>query len=141
MESGSSCWTVTGSLLAGGDGNHQGRTGPAAANGCPTYNPDIELFQGENGCPSILEWTHALAHYPWTEYSQAKWFLRRLVDDGVRGIRSSAYAGLVGYGEAKASVGSIGAQRALVAVDQLELCPQMACTCHYKSLRCQSATT
>jgi len=56
-----------------------------------SYNPDIELFQGENGCPSILEWTHALAHYPWTEYSQAKWFLRRLVGDGVRGIRSSAF--------------------------------------------------
>jgi hypothetical protein len=56
-----------------------------------SYNPDIELFQGENGCPSILEWTHALAHYPWTEYSQAKWFLRRLTGDRIRGIRSSAF--------------------------------------------------
>lgn len=56
-----------------------------------SYNPDITLYQGENGCPSILEWTHALAHYPWTEYSQAKWFLRRLVGDGVRGIPSSAF--------------------------------------------------
>lgn len=56
-----------------------------------SYSPDIELYQGENGCPSILEWTHALSHYPWTEYSQAKWFLRRLTGDRVRGIPSSAF--------------------------------------------------
>jgi hypothetical protein len=56
-----------------------------------SFSPDIKLYQGENGCPSILEWTHALAHYPWTEYSQAKWFLRRLSGDRVRGIPSSAF--------------------------------------------------
>ena len=56
-----------------------------------SYNPNIKLYQGENGCPSILEWTHALAHYPWTEYSQAKWFLRRMAGDGVRGIPSSVF--------------------------------------------------
>ncbi len=56
-----------------------------------SYNPKIKLYQGENGCPSILEWTHALAHYPWTEYSQAKWFLRRMAGDGVRGIPSSVF--------------------------------------------------
>lgn len=56
-----------------------------------SFNPKIELYQGENGCPSILEWTHALSNYPWTEYSQAKWFLRRLAGDGVRGIPSSAF--------------------------------------------------
>jgi len=56
-----------------------------------SYNPNIKLYQGENGCPSILEWTHALSHYPWTEYSQAKWFLRRLAGDRVRGIPSSAF--------------------------------------------------
>ncbi len=56
-----------------------------------SYSPTIKLYQGENGCPSILEWTHALAQYPWTEYSQAKWFLRRLLGDRVRGIPSSAF--------------------------------------------------
>jgi len=56
-----------------------------------SYNPRIRLYQGENGCPSILEWTHALANYPWTEYSQAKWFLRRLTGDRVRDIPSSAF--------------------------------------------------
>ncbi len=56
-----------------------------------SYNPDIKLYQGENGCPSILEWTHALSHYPWTEYSQAKWFLRRMTGDRVRNIPSSVF--------------------------------------------------
>lgn len=56
-----------------------------------SYNPKIQLYQGECGCPSILEWGHALARYPWTEYSQAKWFLRRMAGDRVRGIRSSVF--------------------------------------------------
>ncbi|MFO7901225.1 MAG: hypothetical protein R6U98_01070, partial [Pirellulaceae bacterium] len=56
-----------------------------------SFNPHIKLYQGENGCPSILEWTHALSHYPWTEYSQAKWDLRRLTGDRVRGIPSSVF--------------------------------------------------
>ena len=56
-----------------------------------SYNPNIKLYQGENGCPSALEWTHALAHYSWTEYSQAKWFLRRMAGDRVRGIPSSVF--------------------------------------------------
>ena len=38
-------------------------------------------------------------------------------------VRVETDAGLVGYGEAKASVGSIGAQRALVAVIEGELAP------------------
>jgi hypothetical protein len=49
------------------------------------------VYQGEAGCPSILEWTHALANYPWTEYSQAKWDLRRMAGDRVRGIPSSIF--------------------------------------------------
>ncbi len=56
-----------------------------------SYNPKYQLYQGEVGCPSILEWTHALAGYPWTEYSQAKWDLRRMAGDRVRGIPSSVF--------------------------------------------------
>jgi polysaccharide biosynthesis protein PslG len=56
-----------------------------------SYNPNIKLYQGENGCPSQLEWTHALSNYPWTEYSQAKWFMRRMAGDRVRDIRSSIF--------------------------------------------------
>jgi len=55
------------------------------------YNPKYRLYQGEVGCPSILEWTHALANYPWTEYSQAKWNLRRMAGDRVRSIPSSVF--------------------------------------------------
>ena len=56
-----------------------------------SYSPKYKLYQGEVGCPSILEWTHALSHYPWTEYSQAKWNLRRMAGDRVRDIRSSVF--------------------------------------------------
>ncbi|MCE5345548.1 MAG: glycoside hydrolase [Bacteroidales bacterium] len=56
-----------------------------------SYNPKIKLYQGENGCPSQLEWTHALAYYPWTEISQAKWFMRRMAGDRVRDIPSSVF--------------------------------------------------
>lgn len=56
-----------------------------------SYNPDYKIYQGEVGCPSQLEWTHALDYYPWTEYSQAKWDLRRLAGDRVRNIPSSIF--------------------------------------------------
>jgi len=55
------------------------------------YSPKYKVYQGEVGCPSILEWTHALAFYPWTEYSQAKWDLRRMAGDRVRGIPCSVF--------------------------------------------------
>jgi polysaccharide biosynthesis protein PslG len=56
-----------------------------------SYNPKIKLYQGENGCPSILEWTHALNNYPWTEISQAKWLMRRMAGDRVRNIPTSLF--------------------------------------------------
>ena len=56
-----------------------------------SYNPKIKLYQGESGCPSILEWGHALTEYPWTEYSQAKWVMRRMAGDMIRDIRSSVF--------------------------------------------------
>jgi hypothetical protein len=56
-----------------------------------SYNPKFKIYQGEVGCPSQLEWTHALAYYPWTEYSQAKWDLRRMAGDRVRNIPSSIF--------------------------------------------------
>ena len=55
------------------------------------YSPKYKLYQGEVGCPSILEWTHALANYPWTEYSQPKWNLRRMAGDRVRNIRCNVF--------------------------------------------------
>jgi hypothetical protein len=42
-----------------------------------SYNPAIELWQGETGCPSTLETSGALKQHPWSEKMQAKWNLRR----------------------------------------------------------------
>ena len=56
-----------------------------------SYSPKFKVYQGETGCPSILEWTHALSNYPWTEYSQAKWDLRRMAGDRVRNIPTSTF--------------------------------------------------
>ena len=55
------------------------------------YNPDIKLFQGEVGCPSILEWGHALSYYEWTEYSQTKWNLRQMINDWSIDIRYNVF--------------------------------------------------
>lgn len=46
-----------------------------------SFDPRIELIQGESGCPSQLEVRHAMHHYEWTEYSQVKWNLRRMAND------------------------------------------------------------
>jgi polysaccharide biosynthesis protein PslG len=56
-----------------------------------SYNPEIKLFQGEVGCPSILEFGHALNYYPWTEISQAKWNMRLMAGHRVRDIPSSVF--------------------------------------------------
>ena len=50
------------------------------------YNPDYTVIQGEVGCPAQLEYSHALNNHPWSEYSQAKWNLRRMAGEHVRGI-------------------------------------------------------
>lgn len=58
-----------------------------------SYNPAIKLFQGENGAPSDNHYVyHALRDYPWTEISQAKWYMRRMAGDRVRNIRSNVFS-------------------------------------------------
>lgn len=56
-----------------------------------SFSPDIKLFQGECGCPSVLEWGHALRYNEWSEYSQAKWIARRMAIDWSMGLRSSIF--------------------------------------------------
>ena len=56
------------------------------------YAPHITIRQGENGAPSERRRTKALRDYDWTETSQAKWALRRLLGDLGRGIPSSYFA-------------------------------------------------
>ena len=45
------------------------------------YNPKAVLRQGENGCPSEMTYLFALRNIPWSEYSQAKWDMRRMLGD------------------------------------------------------------
>lgn len=57
-----------------------------------SYDPNIGIRQGENGVPSELNQMRALADYPWTERSQAKWALRRLLGDLGHDIPSSYFS-------------------------------------------------
>ncbi len=56
------------------------------------YSDRISIRQGENGAPSERRKTKALSNYDWTELSQAKWALRRLLGDLGRDIPSSYFA-------------------------------------------------
>jgi hypothetical protein len=57
-----------------------------------SFSPRISIRQGENGCPSMRRKTKALRNYDWTELSQAKWALRRLLGDLGRDIESSYFS-------------------------------------------------
>jgi hypothetical protein len=56
------------------------------------YDARIILRQGELGCPSEYQPRYALREYPWTETSQAKWLLRRLLSDLGHDIPSLYFA-------------------------------------------------
>ncbi len=53
--------------------------------------PQMRLIQGESGCPSQLEYGHAMANLEWTEYSQVKWNLRHMLTDWSMEIPSSVF--------------------------------------------------
>lgn len=48
-----------------------------------SYNPNIEMWQGENGAPSTPLGTAvgAMSKLDWSELTQAKWVLRRMLGD------------------------------------------------------------
>ncbi|NJM94314.1 MAG: hypothetical protein HC842_06335 [Cytophagales bacterium] len=56
------------------------------------YAPRITIRQGENGAPSEFRKTKALNSYNWSETSQSKWALRRLLGDLGRDIESSYFS-------------------------------------------------
>ena len=56
-----------------------------------SYSGKFDIMQGEVGCPGQLEFAHAMNSIEWTEYSQAKWDLRRAIGDAVRSIPSSVF--------------------------------------------------
>jgi len=54
------------------------------------YAPNVKLRQGENGAPSSSGYGRgALGDYDWTEVSQAKWNVRRMLGDLGHDIESS----------------------------------------------------
>lgn len=66
------------------------------------YNKGIEIWQGENGCPSKggEGSAGALSNLDWNETRQAKWLLRRILSDLRLGVEMTSYfhtIDLVGY--------------------------------------------
>ena len=55
------------------------------------YAPHVRLWQGENGAPSEWNGVGAIGKHDWSEISQAKWDLRRMLGDKARGIRCSLF--------------------------------------------------
>lgn len=55
------------------------------------YKPGMPLWQGENGAPSVGHGTGALSDMEWTEATQAKWLLRRLLSDLSQDIEVTSY--------------------------------------------------
>ena len=56
------------------------------------YNPNIEILQGEAGCPAHLEYAPSvLCNIDWTETSQAKWDLRHMMNFYSIGVPYSVF--------------------------------------------------
>ena len=55
------------------------------------YTNKVKLRQGENGAPSTYIPSYALDKYFWTEYSQAKYDMRRVLGDLGRDIETSVF--------------------------------------------------
>ncbi|MFH9263947.1 hypothetical protein ACH4KN_06725 [Streptomyces sp. NPDC017546] len=56
------------------------------------YAPGAVIRQGENGAPSTPGSFGALGDLDWTELSQSKWFLRRVLNDLGRDISTSVFS-------------------------------------------------
>jgi hypothetical protein len=54
-------------------------------------DPSLEIRQGENGAPSVMQELYAASYIWWTEEAQAKWLLRRGLGDAARGIWTSLF--------------------------------------------------
>ena len=56
------------------------------------HTPVVKLRQGENGCPSErVEKFFSFHDYDWTEFSQAKWDLRRFIGDVAHDVETSVF--------------------------------------------------
>jgi hypothetical protein len=55
------------------------------------FSTKAKMRQGENGCPSETATKFALSNHPWTEFSQAKWDLRRMLGDLGHDVESAVF--------------------------------------------------
>jgi hypothetical protein len=55
------------------------------------FSPSARMRQGENGAPSEKATKFALSNHPWTEWSQAKWNLRRMLGDLGHDVESAVF--------------------------------------------------
>ena len=79
---------------------------------CAKYAPQATLWQGENGAPSEMPGDGlALNHIAWSEVTQAKWDLRRMLGDFVHGVPSSVFT-ICDYFHPGRGIGSYGLLRA-----------------------------
>ena len=79
---------------------------------CAKYAPSATLWQGENGAPSEMPGDGlALNHIAWSEISQAKWDMRRMLGDFAHGIPSSVFT-ICDYNHPGRGIGCYGLLRA-----------------------------
>ena len=55
------------------------------------YSQTAKMRQGENGCPSEMTFKFTLKEISWSEYSQAKWNMRRMLGDFGHDVESSVF--------------------------------------------------
>ncbi|MDB5241007.1 MAG: hypothetical protein JWP57_1632 [Spirosoma sp.] len=56
-----------------------------------SYRPNVVFMQGENGAPSTVKPIGAMREFDWSELTQAKWDLRRMLGDNGRGIVTNLF--------------------------------------------------
>jgi len=79
---------------------------------CAKYAPQATLWQGENGAPSEMPGNGlALNHIAWSEVTQAKWDMRRMLGDYFHGVPSSVFT-ICDYYHPGRGIGSYGLLRA-----------------------------
>lgn len=55
-------------------------------------NYDVAIWQGECGAPSVGYMGGALSEYDWSEQTQAKWDIRKMMNDHGNGVRTSIFS-------------------------------------------------